>query len=432
MNHTQFLCYGLLKIFLKEAIDVNFEVKGLICSYFLKTSLFWEITTTINCWNPLSLLSCFWNCFCRLLQWISCSYCPNFFIPQNNMFEGKIEGLNRNKLLQHLRTLYYEGYTCLLRCQSLSDDMSLIMHRPVVIRTFEPSTSWIAMNIVGECYSQLNGFTIKGTESIRCLVLHHFATVENNSFQRFQLKSWLKRTFIPICMSECNISSAQGRCNRSNYRSLIVRLNVLQRFAEDSVCHTLYQAMLCYNSGKNNQTLRLVQLSKEKMSTQDAIYFGDNVNIAHYTQVGGEHLPLEVMLRKHFVNNIRIKNCMYISELYIENRAVSADFSVKEFSIPPMICALFLQYLCQRRLGCHREAVEALYELSRLVHHGNEQHIDNRLHGISWQVLGICQQMNGDDRAACRSYLTALQQNNVYMIKVAACLRLGTILVKYF
>ena len=132
MNHTQFLCYGVLKLFLKEAIDENPEVKGLLCSYFLKTALFCELTTTSNLWNPSSLLSGFWKCFCRLLQWINCSYCPNFFIPQNNMFEGKIEGTNRNKLLQHMRTLYGEGYRCLLRIKKLSFDLSRPMQIPFV------------------------------------------------------------------------------------------------------------------------------------------------------------------------------------------------------------------------------------------------------------------------------------------------------------
>ena len=32
MSHTQFLCYGLLKIFLKEAINNNPQVNGLLCS----------------------------------------------------------------------------------------------------------------------------------------------------------------------------------------------------------------------------------------------------------------------------------------------------------------------------------------------------------------------------------------------------------------
>ena len=129
MNHTQFLCYGLLKIMLKEAICVNSDSRGLLCSYFLKTAVFWEITTASNNWNPSSLLCCFWNCFRRLLQWVSCSYCPNFFIPQNNMFAGKIEGTSQGKLLKHLLSLYYEGYRCLLRCQTLSYYMSPIIGR---------------------------------------------------------------------------------------------------------------------------------------------------------------------------------------------------------------------------------------------------------------------------------------------------------------
>ena len=119
MNHVQFLCYGLLKIFLKEAIDVNTEIKGLLCSYFLKTSLFWEISTNSLVWNASNFLSCFWICFQRLLDWISNEYCPNFFIPENNMFAGKINGAARSLLLSYLVPLYQEGYNCLLRCRSL-------------------------------------------------------------------------------------------------------------------------------------------------------------------------------------------------------------------------------------------------------------------------------------------------------------------------
>ena len=71
MNHVQFLCYGLLKILLKEAIDINTEIKGLLCSYFLKTALFWEVSTGNMQWNASNFLSCFWTCFQRLLHWIN-------------------------------------------------------------------------------------------------------------------------------------------------------------------------------------------------------------------------------------------------------------------------------------------------------------------------------------------------------------------------
>ena len=263
MNHTQFLCYGLLKIFLKEAIDTYTDSKGLLCSYFLKTVLFWEITTTVNNWNPSSMLPCFWKCFNRLLKWVSCSYCPNFFTPQNNMFAGKIEGTNRYKLLQHLRTLHSEGYRCLLRCRSLAHYMSPITFRPAVTLSSEPSNSWIALNIINElqtkCYQWFEQGKDDKRNSIECILLHQFAITSSNSHKTFLLRSWLCSSLIPICMRESNNISAQSRCNISQYRSLTGRLKVIQRFAEDSVSHILYQAMLCYKAGKYNQALRLMQ-----------------------------------------------------------------------------------------------------------------------------------------------------------------------------
>ena len=41
MNYTQFICYALLKLSLKNIIDRNDKVKRLLCSYFMKTALFW-------------------------------------------------------------------------------------------------------------------------------------------------------------------------------------------------------------------------------------------------------------------------------------------------------------------------------------------------------------------------------------------------------
>ena len=89
MNHSQFLCYGLLKIFLKEAISVNEDVEGLLCSYYLKTAVFWEIVESSREWTPATFLLSFWKCFERLIHWVREENCPNFFIPENNMMVGK-------------------------------------------------------------------------------------------------------------------------------------------------------------------------------------------------------------------------------------------------------------------------------------------------------------------------------------------------------
>ena len=308
---------------------------------------------------------------------------------------------------------------------------------PTVVLSPEPSNSWIALNIIIEFYYTLLGDTginiNRGASMLKCILMHQFATTSSNSHQKLLLRSWLGQKLTPISMSENNDTSAQGGCNRSQYQSLTRRLNVLQRFAVDSVSHILYQAMLFYKAGKCNQALRLVQLSKEKIAAPVSIYFGHGrqVTEAQHRRAGAETLPIKVILRRYIIIDIVFENDQYIPELYIEGHGSNNRFVFLPFFIPPILGAFFLQYLCQRRLGCQRESDEALYALSLLVQHDDGQHISGFLRGISWQILGICQQMNGDDWTACRSYLTALQHDNVFEITVASCIRLGTILVKY-
>lgn len=101
-NHTQFLCYGILKIFLNEILCLG-KRESLICSYFLKTILFWEIQNYPDniIWCPSNLFCCFWMCFKRLCKCVFDACCPNFFVPENNMFMHKVVGASREALLSN-------------------------------------------------------------------------------------------------------------------------------------------------------------------------------------------------------------------------------------------------------------------------------------------------------------------------------------------
>ena len=85
-------------------------------------------------------------------------------------------------------------------------------------------------------------------------------------------------------------------------------------------------------------------------------------------------------------------------------------------------CALFLQILCCDKLGLNSESDETLQELRHLIQRNHSQDV---IHGpksvISWQILGICQQIKGNDQSACHSYLMALPDFIDYQ-KVAACI----------
>ncbi|VDI09730.1 Hypothetical predicted protein [Mytilus galloprovincialis] len=78
-SHTQLLCYALLKILLKEIVEKekvdgsekDEDLKGLLCSYFLKTLLFWiSEETDTSVWRPDNIIPCFTACLQRLIYCI--------------------------------------------------------------------------------------------------------------------------------------------------------------------------------------------------------------------------------------------------------------------------------------------------------------------------------------------------------------------------
>ena len=102
-NHTQLMIYGMLKIILKEIISQHEDISELLCSYFLKTTLFWVIEETKrSIWDPKYMMLCFHLCLERLIQFIIDDNCPSYFLPINNMFNGRFSLAGKEKLLQIL------------------------------------------------------------------------------------------------------------------------------------------------------------------------------------------------------------------------------------------------------------------------------------------------------------------------------------------
>ncbi|XP_076084174.1 uncharacterized protein LOC143054964 [Mytilus galloprovincialis] len=86
-NYTQLLCYGLLKLVLKHIVNTNDHAKDSLCSYFIKTALFWvSEKENIDSFQLPKLFYCFTLCMNKLILWVNTCFCPNYFIPEQNMF----------------------------------------------------------------------------------------------------------------------------------------------------------------------------------------------------------------------------------------------------------------------------------------------------------------------------------------------------------
>ena len=91
LNPTQFKCYILLKMVKKDYINKKLRVEA-ISSYHCKTCLFYMIESTPGyLWQPKNLLACLQGCLKCIYRWVKIGNCPNYFIPAENMFEGRID-----------------------------------------------------------------------------------------------------------------------------------------------------------------------------------------------------------------------------------------------------------------------------------------------------------------------------------------------------
>ena len=408
MNHVQFLCYGLLKLFLKEAIDVNTEIKGLLCSYFLKTALFWETSENNIPWESSNFLAGFWVCFQKILHWINNEYCPNFFIPENNMFAGKVRGAARARLLSCLVPLYQEGYYCLLRCPTVQNELYTIIWHPPSVHTMwsyeESDKCTIETELMLEIWNHVPDFNTEHRTATNHLQnIEHLISTNNIDLEQSILQIWKNY----ICQILAVLSSLTNRLE-DNEHNLSERILETEMPETDVTRHLLYKALCCYRRGDYRTVVGLLIEAKMKLQHPHLLNIW-SIDVTKYRAAGGDHKPFTQMMKEIVALPVELKRDITLPELLLEHHA-AANHAADHIIIPPLVLTKFMSFLYYHYMQRIDESKLALHELTMLVHYDDGHHIYDPYKAISWQVLGICQQMSGDRHGAFQSYSNAIQQ----------------------
>ena len=121
-NSVQLKCFILLKM-IKKGIILQSNADSL-SSYHIKTCMLFLIENTPSkFWKPENLLVCISLCLRKLLKWVDAGYCPNYFIPEENMFDRRVHGTVRQRLLWVLQQLVSADCKFLsdIQCDGLGD-----------------------------------------------------------------------------------------------------------------------------------------------------------------------------------------------------------------------------------------------------------------------------------------------------------------------
>jgi hypothetical protein len=428
MNHCQFLTYGLLKLFLKEVINNGVgDTEKLLCSYHMKTAVFWMIQqNAIPSWCPQNLLKCFWYCFKLVLKWVYEGVCPNFFIPENNMFLSNIHGEAQSRLFVRLFAMYEKGLASLLHSPSLRSYIVNVLYNPRLSICTDEHTLVSEIELDKEMFNE-----IRGNNTLHSSYLHQYM----NGLNIVEQLTTSPLTQHQVALLQVHTASflhsaafiLHNTYNNTTKNKLVYTVDRMSchmlKLAAKFQCISdrLYIAMYYYKTLRYTEALSVIEKTKVNLA-QPHVMYNLTVDTDRYIEaVGGQSCPAK--FRHAMTWDIKFNNdIVYINELMIE-QMLSLENDTKTLCIPPLIVIHMLEFLCFRHLDMMR-AQTALNDLQVLLYRDQGVYVDVELRDISWQILGICQQISGDLQAALYSYQQSLRQIPWHKIQSATLLRI--------
>jgi hypothetical protein len=390
MNYTQILCYALLKLSLKNIIDRNDKVKGLLCSYFMKTAVFWlaeEIST--NTYQLQNLFHCYFLCLDKIITWVKCCYCPNYFIPEHNMFRGKINRSNSRLLLAILERLR-NGEREVFTVNTLFNSEVMLHESFVELELFIYNVIQNHVEVDIE-----KGYTL--LSFLKSLAMSHSTTILSE-----------------ICTYYYARTSQMIVQKLPFPTTNIPNMHVIRRYHKhlhdgtksDAVTGWLLYASFYYVLGQYKITLKIIDhvLSRctPNMIMIGAINYTIDV-IKNYKQnVCCSKITLNEKMRLATMGNV-----WYGAQSTLIPHELQLEAQEDKFAVPPVVMSHFLRFLCYHHLNNIVNRQQSLRDLYLTIE--EKYFVSEYLLSDSITILGVCNEMVGDKEEAYDCYDTALQ-----------------------
>ncbi|XP_063418437.1 uncharacterized protein LOC134701237 [Mytilus trossulus] len=389
-NFTQFLCYSLLKLTLKCIVDTNSDVRELLCSYFLKTAVFWVAEELdIDTFQLPKLYYCFSLCLDKLMSWVKTCYCPNYFIPKQNMFIGKINKRNKNILLGVLESIKFGGIDALVNSLFQSDNSRLASANSEF-----PS---IMLDFLFYRIKPLY-FVSNWKSRIECT--------------KYLLKSESSPFIIDVCThhnAELSkfvaqlLPSPNAKGNTCNIRKCYHR-HLQNGTNTDAVSGWLLYASFYYVTGQFNISLKLTDYVLSRCSPDMKAKEDNNCEVHRNCYRKNIHASMNLNRR---IKTATIANVQYIPNSSLIPEELQLEVETEILIIPPVVMSHCLNVLCYHHLGDIYNRQKSLRVLYLTVL--NRYCISQRDISASITLLGVCYEISGDKELAYQCYEEALR-----------------------
>ncbi|XP_060074641.1 uncharacterized protein LOC132554354 [Ylistrum balloti] len=395
-SHVQFKVYALLKYFLKQIKATLKEKIGddeILCSYFLKTILFHAIENSRQeFWQDKNMFYCFWLCFNILIAWVSAGFCPNYFIPANNLFQRKVHGQHQQILLDVLNHYSQMKWKCLSVgnyfkpiWNYLSDaSFQTELERPIPLGEIILNQDLLTVEVLPNiCWTR--GLTLETTRKAFQLLITSRTDTDDIFIHRYAMKS------LQLLAEKIFVRSVVAADNKTTYR----RLKKCKHWmVPNAIMGTelLHLATFHFLIGDFRKSLAM---SIQAMTS----YCGYSHH--HLREVYKPEYFRQVQVYQR-LQQIYMKTLMFYPKgMCLPHLSLELSNVVEYLLVPPMPYALFLTFLCCHELGEIADCDAILQKLEQVKYDDVE---DGRISWIVHTIRGICYQTIGHYHLAIRAY----------------------------
>ena len=371
-NHVQMQCYAIMKIILKEFIKVRCSPQNqILCSYFLKTYLFWKYEETeLNFWRADNLRACIKYLLSGFSRCVREGVLRHYFIPRFNLLSVKLTRAAQTELLQLLDIIIESDISFFKECASLQNvwseflqiqqsrenvlskvkrrnllniDMCIILLSDLIkcqcsVLIFEliPNIFKVISEALDVCCK-----TPLKTIMLRIYIFIHIMTILRNHGSSgnkgvYQLYRTAQNNILPFDISTCKLWCAFFLYKRGDY---LLTLDIVNQVLSSIPPFAMYLI------STDKQTL-----SNETKQLYVDMFLNSNTTIIQrarqawmlnlrFTRDMSESVPFGIQIELYFTGDIM------------------ARFS-------PLTCAYYLQFLCYHKMRQYGRRNRALQQLT--------------------------------------------------------------------
>ena len=363
-NHVQMQCYAIMKMILKEFIKAKCSSQNqVLCSYFIKTFLFWKYESTeLNFWRADNLRECVRFLLFEFSQCLREGVLRHYFISTFNLFSVKLKRAAQIELLQLFDIIIEKDISIIKECITLHNIWSVFSQTHRNRSNIICNVQRRKMLNIDKCMMQISVMLDLQLLYFQCSPLSLSKAIRYLLAMFF--KTSLKIIVIRKCLYMLHRSTLRTRLGSGN--QTIYQLKQIATYDAHSVDMStckLWSAILLYMKGEFLLTLDIVNkvLSNIPSFAMFESRESNKRETLYIDRLMDSGTTITQRVRKYWLPDMRFTND--IPDPLPLGIQIELYFSYLILRLSPTVCACYLKFMCYHKMNQFDRREFALQQL---------------------------------------------------------------------